>query len=161
MQYEFKHYLNKNDLRREGILASTIARLNVLPLDHSWMVEVTLLKRERTAKQRRSLFGVAYKALMEFSGLSGAAEKDALHWQMCGEYWGWKRTALGTKVPNRTTTTNENGERDVISTMEQLDFYAFLQRLGAGVGCNVPDPDPFWREKAELEMQQQVEREDE
>ena len=150
MDYEFHHVLNKLDPRREGILASTIARLQALPLDQAFDVTVAHHKRERTDKQRRSMFGVAYKALMDFSGLR-ANEKDELHWWMCGEYFGWRITALGNRVPARTTTRNERGERDVISTVDQLDFYAFLQERGAKAGCYVPDPDPFWREKAERE----------
>ena len=151
MDYEFHHVLNKLDPRRDGILTSTIARLQALPLEASWEVTVQRYVRERTDRQRRSMFGVAYKALMEFSGLRGSREKEQLHWWMCGEYYGWRQSVIGNRVPARTTTTNERGERDVISTVDQLDFYAFLQQQGAKVGCEVPDPDPFWREKAERE----------
>jgi hypothetical protein len=150
MQYEFHHVLNKLDPRRDGILASTIARLQALPVDQSFDVTVEHHKREATDKQRRALFGVAYKALMDHIGLRNN-EKDYLHFDMCKRYFGERITVGGIHVPVRTTTTDEDGKKNKLTTIEQLDFYAFLQQFGAEHGCYVPDPDPFWREKAERE----------
>lgn len=111
---------------------------------------------ERTVKQRKSLFGVAYKSLMEQMGLHGEREKDQLHEMMCGEYWGWRDSVMlgsAKRVPVRTTTTNERGERDVISTREQLDFYAWIQQRAAEHGYDIPDPDKEWFRKAEREAE--------
>lgn len=113
-------------------------------------------KPERSSKQRNALFGCAYKALMEQMGLSGAREKDDLHTTLCGSYWGWRTVeVLGTarRVPVRTTTTNEKGRRDVISMREQLEFYEFIQRQAAEYGFCVPDPDPAWRIRAEMDAE--------
>ena len=52
--------------------------------------------------------------------------------------------------PRRTTTTNENGERDVISKKLFAEYYDFIQIVAAEkLGCHVPDPDPNWRAKLE------------
>ena len=113
-------------------------------------------KKERTVKQRSSLFGVAYASLMAQMGLRGQADKDALHRDFCGDYFGWVETkACGSfnRRPLRTTTTDENGNRDVIDTKRQLDFYAFIQQTAAGYGYDVPDPDPEWHRKAEREAE--------
>ena len=48
--------------------------------------------------------------------------------------------------PLEHVTKDEEGKPDEISVGDALEFYAFLQRRGAEVGCFVPDPDPFWRE---------------
>lgn len=120
------------------------------------VVSVEEFVPERTVKQRNTLFGVAYKSLMAQMGLAGEREKQDLHRHLCGEYWGWRHLGgLGTafRYPLRTTTTNEAGQRDVISTREQLAFYAFIQRQAAQYGYDVPDPDPEWFRKAEREAE--------
>jgi len=119
-------------------------------------VTVEEWRQERSSKQRNALFGCAYKALMEQMGLSGAREREQLHSTFCGKYWGWREAEmLGAKrrVPVRTTTTNEDGRRDVITMREQLDFYEFIQRTAAEYGFYVPDPDPAWRIRAELDAE--------
>lgn len=141
--------------RAEAI--ASLARLleNFLP-GRELEITVEELKPERSDRQRAALFGCAYKALMEQMGLSGAREKDELHATLCGAYWGWRTVeVLGTprRRPARTTTTNEQGKRDVISMREQLEFYEFIQRQAAEYGFCVPDPDPAWRIRAEMDAE--------
>ena len=143
--------LHANDKGRDQIRENCAAFLAMLPLDQSWSVSIEKYAKEYSAKQRRSIFGPAYKALMEFSGLEGDEDKRELHRFMCGEYFGWRDVSLGRK-PIRTTTKNEFGKRDPMSIERALYFYAFLQRKGASVGCYVPDPDPFWREHLEKDI---------
>lgn len=139
--------LNKlPDCNRKHVLANAQEFLARLPESQSWEVTIARHVKARSEKQRKALFGAAYKALMEFSGLQGSVDKDELHRFMCGEWFGWDEDVFGNRKPKRTTTKNEKGERDEISISEALDFYAFLQKRGAEVGCWVPDPDPFWRE---------------
>lgn len=120
------------------------------------VVTVEAFVEERSDKQRRSLFGCAYRALMEQMGLAGSRDKDQLHEMMCGEYWGWRESkALGVvkRVPVRTTTRNEQGERDVISVRQQMAFYAWIQQRAAEYGYDVPDPDAEWFRRAEKEAE--------
>lgn len=114
---------------------------------------------ERTAKQRNSLFGVAYKALMEQMGLRGERDKQELHNLFCGDYWGWRDVGM-VRRPVRTTTTDEHGRRDVISIRQQMAFYAFIQQRAAEYGYDVPDPEKEWFRKAEreAELEQQAAR---
>ncbi len=114
-------------------------------------------KRERSQSQLGALFGVAYKILMREIGLRGEREKAELHDTFCGEFWGWRTiTVMGVlrQVPTRTTTTNEHGVRDVISTREQIDFYEFIQQRAAGMGWDIPDPDPLWRTRMEIDAEE-------
>ena len=141
---------------REAAIAS-LARLvaSFLP-GRELTVTVDEAKRERSAKQRASLFGVAYAALMPQMGLRGERDKEQLHDFMCGEYFGWRNAEfLGKPIrrPARTTTTNERGEKAVISVREQMDFYAFIQQRAAEYGYDVPDPDPEWYRRAERDAE--------
>jgi len=140
------YILHASDQRRATVLANAHAFLDRLPADRSWELQIKRHAKTRTLKQNRALFGPCYDTLCEFCGYQGAREKERLHWQMCGEFFGWKPDPLLGQVPERTTTTNELGEYDVIDTRTMAEFYAFLQRKGASIGCDVADPDPFWQE---------------
>ena len=141
--------------REDAINSFARLVLNFLP-DRELVVTVEEFVPERSAKQRASLFGVAYKSLMEQMGLSGSREKDQLHADMCGEYFGWReKPGLGSMIrsPVRTTTTDENGRRDVLTVRQQMAFYAWIQRKAAEYGFEVPDPDKEWFRRAEREAE--------
>ena len=143
-------YLHKNDVSRGTILANLITFLGRLPDTKAWKVEIVEHKKSRSPKQRRALFGAAYKPIMEFMGLRGEEEKEELHYFFCGEYWGWREGPMMRKRPVRTTTRDENGKRDEITSTVALDFYAFIQQKALEQGIWVPDPDPEWRHKVDL-----------
>lgn len=110
-------------------------------------VRVTLAKGERSDLQNRALWGCAYRAL---ETQTGNAPED-LHAYFCGEHFSWVEYKIMGKArlrPLRTTTHNEDGDRDVLSTADFADFYDFVQRRSAENGFDVPDPDPAWLEKA-------------
>ena len=140
--------LRKDDANRLNVAANLTAFIARLPESRSWEIEIRQHVKRRSDKQRAALFGPAYGALMAFSGLQGNSDKEELHRFFCGEFFGWAEDAFGRRKPRRTTTKNERGERDEISVVEALNFYDFLQRRGAEVGCYVPDPDPLYREQA-------------
>ena len=141
--------------REEAIASFARLVLHFLP-GKDLMVSVEEAKVERTEKQRASLFGVAYKALMAQMGLSGEREKNDLHEFLCGEYFGWReKSGLGAthRFPARTTTTDEHGKRDVLSIRRQIEFYEFIQRRAAEYGYDVPDPSPLWRQRSEIDAE--------
>lgn len=141
---------------REGDIESLGRLLEAFLPGRELTVTVEEAKAERSDLQRRSLFGCAYKALMAQMGLAGESEKNDLHEFMLGEYFGWReKKIMGQihKYPIRTTTRGEDGKRDVISVREQLDFYAWIQRRAAENGYDVPDPDPMWRIRADLDAE--------
>jgi hypothetical protein len=108
-------------------------------------VEIYRPRKEKTPSQNATLFGVAYPVIMDALGYSGNAEKEFLHEAFCGDFFGWKLTEIMGKTkrrPVRTTTTNEFGKRDLISTIEMARFYEFVQRQAAEYGVIVPDPAP-------------------
>jgi len=118
--------------------------IDSLPEDKPWIVRVEKLVREYTDLQRRALWGCAYKFLEEHTGY----KKERCHTLFCGEFFGWTHDEMfgnKTRAPVRTTTTDEDGKRDVIDTETLAAMYEFIQDWVADKsGLLVPDPDPHW-----------------
>ena len=127
--------------------------LAALPLERAWRVRCQVLRNERSSEQNAYLWGCPYKLLSEHTGY----EVDEIHEWACGTFFGWRdkrvpktpRSPEGyVSVPVRTTTRDENGERDVLNWQQFSDFVAFLQRFAADkLGLLIPDPDPEWRSR--------------
>jgi hypothetical protein len=118
--------------------------LSRLDVKKPWRITIGPVKKERSDLQNRALWGCAYRVLHEATG----NDPEDLHTYFCGEFWGWEEyTVMNRKRlrPRRSTTKDEHGKRDVISTRDLSDLYAFIQRRAAEtVGVYVPDPDPSW-----------------
>ena len=144
-----KYQLNANGPERSQVLANAHAFLDRLPVNKSWKVEVKEARKERSNPQNNALFGVAYPALVEATGYT----PDELHEAFCRRYFG----SVGVDVlgqcivrPVRTTTTNEDGEREVMDAAEFAKFYDMVQMVGAEAGVDVPSPDPMWSQRERL-----------
>lgn len=120
-----------------------MAFLSRLDVTKEAQITIGPVKKERTQQQNKALFGCAYETLRKATG----NDKEDLHEYFCGEYFGWDiKEVMGKKkrAPKRTTTTGYDGHRDVISTLDLQDFYAFIQQRAAEQGFYVPDPNPMW-----------------
>ena len=116
-----------------------LAFLDRLPTEKKWRVTVGPYRKRRSLEQNSALWGVAYPAIREATG----NDAEDLHTMFCGEYFGWVESeVLGKKKmkPRRTTTRDENGKRNLISTADFMDFYSFVQQKAAEFGIYVPDP---------------------
>lgn len=138
------YQLNANGLERPGVTQRAHDFIDRLPLDKSWVVTIAPFHKKRSPDQNAATFGLAYKIIMEATGLEGDQEKRRLHRDFCGDFFGWVTGPLGHRKPVRTTTTNERGERDVIDTVTMARMYDFIQRKAADFGIDVPDPDPMY-----------------
>ena len=112
-------------------------------------VKMTIARPERTPPQLRYLWGVPYRILADRFGY----EPDEISEYLCGCYWGWKSRKLPggrmQEIPLRTTTVDEDGNRDVIDGKAFWDYVEWIQRVGARQGVVIPDPDPNYKlEKA-------------
>ncbi len=124
-----------------------IARfLAILSPAKAWKIEVSEARSERSIQQCRFLNGIAYKAISDATGY----ERDDISEYLCARYFGEreKRVPKSTScpsgiesVPVRTTTTDESGNRSVLSKTEFADYVAFVQRFAAQRGIYIPDPD--------------------
>jgi len=138
--------IQPNELR-ESVKRNVCAHIDALEADKPWLVTVSRLVKQRSGLQRKALWGVAYKVICDETGYK---DQD-LHVLLCGEYFGWQvKDMFGNKkrVPVRTTTQDEAGNRDVISRQECGKYYDFIQRFAAEYSVDVPDPDPAWRFKS-------------
>lgn len=137
-----KFTLNANGPERDQVRANAHAFIDRLPANKSWRIEVKEARADRTPPQNAALWGVAYAALTEATGYTA----EELHHEFCGRFFGWNVVTIfgqQRRRPRRTTTTNEQGERDLIGTRDFAEFYDLIQRVAAEAGIYVPDPDPL------------------
>jgi hypothetical protein len=117
----------------------------------AWRVVIEPVQVDRTLQQNRYLNGVAYKMISEATGY----ERQEIHEYFLGLFFGWRQKKVPRKpsnpkgvesVPVRTTTTNEVGKRQVLSTEDFWKYVEFLQRFAAEkMHMVIPDPDPSLR----------------
>lgn len=141
-----KYTLNANGPERSQVLANAHAFIDRLPLRKSWVVEVKEYRKVRSNEQNAALFGVAYPILTDATGYT----PDELHEAFCRRFFGSvDRDVMGQTVSRarRTTTTNEQGERDVMPAADFARFYDMVQMIGAEAGVDVPSPDPMWNQR--------------
>jgi len=104
-------------------------------------VSVGPVKRDRTSLQNRYLHGVAYRILSDATGY----EMEDIAEYLCMQHFGTREKVLPGKrlvqVPLRTTTTDEDGKRSVLSTVEFAAYVEFIQRFAASKGLFIPDPE--------------------
>ena len=119
----------------------------------AWQVTIEPVKDDRTNQQNKYLNGIAYKIISEYTGY----ERNEIHEAFLGRYFGWKIKRVPKKPSNpkgeeskpiRTTTTNEAGKRDMLSTKDFWEYVEFLQRFAAErFQLVIPDPDPSLRKR--------------
>lgn len=135
------------DERRFNDIKRVVEELQALDEGKAWRVGIEEMKSERSLKQNRYLFGIAYKLLSEHTGY----EKDDLHTYLLGKHFGTKLKRVPKsrhnregliEIPLRTTTTDENGLRSVLARTPFSEFVDFVKRFAAQAGVYVPDPDP-------------------
>jgi hypothetical protein len=136
---------------REKAIQLTHTVLTSLDQLVAWRITIERIGDDRTSQQNRYLNGVAYKMISDHTGY----ERNEVHKAFLGRYFGWKtkrvpRTPTNPKgeesIPIRTTTTNEAGKREVLSTKDFWEYVEFLQRFAAErFQFIIPDPDSSLR----------------
>jgi hypothetical protein len=128
------------DKGRPRVLENLVRFLESLPADKAWTIEVKPFRKERTDSQNHALFGVAYPPLVEYTGFT----PEEIHEVMCMEFFGkveYEVLGVDKVRPYRTTTKDETGKRNVLSTVQFSEFYAHVQRRGAELGIFIADPE--------------------
>lgn len=109
-----------------------------LPLD----VSCKPWKRMRSNEQNNLLFGVVYPPIAEAMGYS----VEDIHEYMLGRHFGWAdhkvpktpRNPEGLESrPFRTTTKDEHGKRNVLSSAEFSKFLDTVERVASQAGVYV------------------------
>lgn len=129
---DLARYLIRNDLVRRNAAAfvSQLACDDTRPLE----VVVRPHKKRRSNSQNSYLWGVCYPVIMQH--LEGWTAVD-VHEFFLGQCYGWETLqGLGhTKIkPLRRSSK--------LTTLEFMDFVAFIQEFMAQRGVVIPDPDP-------------------
>lgn len=147
-------FLLRKDQLRGSDLARVVEALEALPNERTWRVSIEQAKAERSDSQNAYLWAVPNKLLSDATGY----ESKEVHEFLCGTYFGWKdrkvpktpRNPSGLEsVPVRTTTTDENGNRSVLSKSAFAEYVEFVIRFAADKGVVVPPPDPDYAERRE------------
>jgi hypothetical protein len=137
-----KHVYTLPPKDRDGAIDALIPTLRLFAEGKPLNIKVAVAKPDRTPWQNRYLFGVAYKLLSVATGF----EVEEVHEYLLGSHFGWREKRLPgnrtQQVPIRTTTTDENGEPDLLDGDAFWQFVEFVQRVGARQGVVIPDPDP-------------------
>lgn len=106
------------------------------------VVEVKKHVKSRSREAENYLFGVCYPLMSDASGY----EKHEIHNAMLQAYFGTTAVEVMGQVvtkPVRTTTTNEDGEHEVLSAADYWDFTDFVIREAAlWYDLAIPPPDP-------------------
>lgn len=100
-------------------------------------------KEGRSSAQNRYLFGVAYPPIAEAMGYT----VEDIHEYCLGTAYGWvdKRAPKTPRNPEgleskpfRTTTTDDQGKRKLLSKKEFSDFVDHVERVAAKAGAFIP-----------------------
>lgn len=136
-----KAFLIDPDKREKGAEDVRTFLLSMKP-GKKVVVQLFFYQNPRSNEQNRYLNGVAVPLLCDATGY----DPDDIREYLNGTYFGWKEKRVPGKrivqVPIRTTTTDEDGEYNPLSTQAFAEYIAFVQRFGAEHGINIPDPDP-------------------
>lgn len=119
----------------------------VLNCDYPIKVTVEKHVKARSLGLNAYLWGFVTTPLAEFMGES----PEYVHRLLCGEYWGWVEKEFRGKryrKPRRTTTTNEEGKREVLDQMKMRDFVYFCESISADMGVPVKGFEQAQREAA-------------
>lgn len=126
---------------REKEIERIVSTCRLIHPDRPVNVRFTIARPERSIPELRYLHGVPYRMLADAMGY----EPDEIAEYLLGCFYGWKEKKLpGRRVdskPLRTTTKDEEGNRDVISGEEFWRYVSWIQRVGARHGLIIPDPD--------------------
>jgi len=134
------------DPTRENVTRNAHAAIDALDPRKAHRVEIVEYKAPRTQDANAYLWSVPYPLLVRELGHA----TETWHEYFCGEWFGWRERELPggrfEKTPVRTTTTNEEGRRDVVPGDVFWNFVENVRRFAAEAGVYVPEPDPFWKE---------------
>ena len=108
-----------------------LAFLDRLPMACKWKVTVEKYAKRRSDQQNRYLWGCAYKALQDTTGQPA----EDWHTYMLGEHFGWEEIELFGKKKLRPMRRSSK-----LSTMEFMDYVAFIQQRAAENGIYISDP---------------------
>lgn len=137
-----KHVTTLPPKERDAAIDALIPMLRLFAEGKPLNVKVSVARPERSPWQNRYLWGVAYPLLCAAVGF----EPEEVHEYLCLQFFGTRVKRLpgnrSVELPIRTTTTDADGNPDLLDGDEFWRFVEYVQRVGARKGVVIPDPDP-------------------
>lgn len=128
------------DSTRETVLRNAVSTLSGLDGKDAWAVTIKRYRKPRTTLANAYLWSGVYPAIVRELGFTA----EDWHEEFCIRYFGkvevQKPDGRTLVSPWRTTTTDEMGERDVLSGAPFWDFIEFVRRQAAEAGVYCPEP---------------------
>lgn len=87
-------------------------------------------RKVRSIQQNKAYFGIGVARIAEKMGY----ERNIMHKALAGAFFGFVDVRIGDevfKVPETTTGR---------TTKEFMEFYEYVQKIGADIGVDVPNP---------------------
>lgn len=116
----------------ERSLTRVVSVLSALAKDKAWKITIAEAKPTRSHEQNAYLWGVVYVAILQH--LPGW-DADDVHEYCLGEWSGWE--TLEGFGRRRLRPVRRSSK---LTTIEFMDYVAFIQRTMAEKGIYVPDP---------------------
>lgn len=126
--------------------------LEELPCEREWKVVVEPVRSKRSTDANEYYWGCVIEMISNVTGY----EPEEVHEYLCGLRWGWKQKKVPKTphnpggiedIPVRTTTTDAQGKRCVLTIMEFYEYVEFCRRFASiKLALNIPDPDKNWKE---------------
>lgn len=82
-------------------------------------------------QQRRAYFGIGVARIAEKMGY----ERTIMHKALAGAFFGFVDVRIGNEVFKVPATTTGR------TTKQFIEFYEYIQKIGAEIGVNVPSPE--------------------
>lgn len=134
-----KHFVIRSDMPQVlTYCVSFLQKLAVEKPQQKWSVKIEEAKRARSLGSNNFYWGFVVTPMAEALGYS----ENEMHDELLGSYFGWVQKEFRghvRDVPRRTTTTNENGERDVLTGERMRLYMAHCQKIAAEMGVCLPD----------------------
>lgn len=136
------------DSTRETVLRNASAALQALPGNEAWELRIKRYRRPRTTLANAYLWSGVYTAIVRELGFTA----EEWHEEFCIRFFGKVERAKPDgrveTLPYRTTTTDQDGDRDVLSGAPFWDFIEFVRRQAAEAGVYCPEPNERDRDEA-------------
>jgi hypothetical protein len=137
------------DSTREGVMANALLAVSAVDPKDAWRIDIKRYRKRRSNDANEYLWSGVYPPMVRELGFTA----EEWHEEMLIRYFGKvEHTTPGGRInvtPIRTTTTNENGDRDVLPGKDFWDFVEFIRRQASLAGVYIEEPDPFWKERRE------------
>jgi hypothetical protein len=142
----------KGDSTRDGVMQNVSKEIATLDDSFAWKISIVRYRKPRTLDSNQYLWSVVYPYLVRELGFTDEDLHEFYLMEFFGRYIHTKPNGEKVSRPVRTTTTDENGDKDTLDGKTFWDFVEHIRRKASEGGVYIPDPDKFWKEKRDADL---------